>query len=438
MSLDDIVQVSITATTASPTRVGFGTPLILAYHTRWTSDLVREYASLAEMVSDSFATTDPAYLCATKIFSQNPRVRKVKVGRRTRAFTQTIDITPVTTTVGFVYRITVGALEATYTVITSDTVALICAGLVTAINALANTALHTATNNTTKVTFTTPAGTLVDLSAWTDAPNMLVEDKTADPGIATDIADCVAEDDDWYGLVLDSNSQAEVAAAAADVETRLKMFAFNTSDDECFDSGDTNDVFSSLKTLNLKRTIGIFSHRKLLSYAGAAWIGNRFPYSPGSDTWKFKTLSGVATDNLSSGRVNAIAAKRGNVYTEVAGLSITQEGKMFSGEWADVVRFIDWLQAEIKVRVFTQLVNNQKVPYTDLGVDIIKAAIQGALDAGVLVGGLSSNPSPYVTAPVVADVDATTKGTRVLPDVKFFGTLAGAIHATVIAGTLSV
>lgn len=436
MSLDDIVQVDITAQTASPTRPGFGTPLILAYHTRWLSDLVREYSKLGEMTDDGFAVTDPAYLVAQKIFSQNPRPKRVKVGRRTRPAVQTIDLTPTITTVGYVYKIDVGGVTASYTVITSDTVALVCAGLVAAINGLSNTSLHTATNGTTKITITVPATTLIDLANWSDG--LTFADVTADPGVVTDLTDCIAEDDDWYGLVLDSNSKAEVVAMAADIEARIKLFVFNTSDSACWDPASTTDVFKTLKTSGYARTIGLFSYKKLLNYSGAAWMGNRFPYNPGSDTWAHKTLKGVQVDTLSSGKVNAILAKRASVYTEVAGVSITQFGKSFSGEWADVTRFIDWLRSEIQIRCFALLINNQKIPYTDAGIDLVKAVIQGALDAGVKAGGLAADPAPYVEAPLAADVDATTKASRVLPEVAFYGTLAGAIHQLEIQGTLSV
>ena len=437
MGLEDIVTVNITAQTSSPTRPGFGTPLIAAYHTRWTTDLVREYASTTEMTDDGFLVTDPAYLCAQAVFSQSPRPKKIKVGRRTRAFTQTIDLTPTITTEGYVYTIKIGADTLTYTVLAAATVATICAALTTAINALAGGALHTAVDGTTKVTVTTAtAGNLLDYADWTNG--LTFKDATADPGIAADIVDIVAEDDDWYGLLLDSNSEAEVAVAALSIEARIKLFGYTTSDTETYDAGDTDDVFSTLKTSNYARTFGILSSKRLLSWSAAAWMGNRFPFDPGSDTWAFKTLRGVVTDVLSSGKVTAVLNKRGNVYTAVAGVSVTQFGKTASAEYIDVTRFIDWLRSEIQIRLFALLINNQKIPYTDLGVDMVKAVIKAVLSDGIRAGGLASDPAPEVTAPAVKDVDPVTKAGRILPDVKFTATLAGAIHQLEIDGTLSV
>lgn len=318
--------------------------------------------------------------------------------------------------------------------------ALIIDGLKLAIDGLSNTALHSTTDNTTDLTVAaaTP-GNLLDYSDWVNG--LTFEDITANPGsggIASDLSDIRAEDDDWYGLLLDSNSQAEVVAAAAAVEAMIKIFGFTTSDTEAYDAGDSDDVFSTLKASNYARTYGVLSSKKLLNWTAAAWMGNRFPFDPGSDTWAFKTLRGVTTDVLSSGKVTAVLNKRGNVYTSVAGVSVTQFGKTFANEWIDTTRFIDWLRSELQIRVYALLINNQKIPYTDLGVDMIKSVIKAVLADGIRAGGLAADPAPEVSAPAVADVDSITKGDRILPDVTFTATLAGAIHTLEIDGTLSV
>src|SRR3972149_2236792 len=94
MSLADIVSVSISTATVVPSRVGFGTPLIFDFHTRF-AELARVYTSLAGMVADGFLTTDGAHRMATKIFSQNPKVKQVIVGRMTTAPSKTVRFTPV-------------------------------------------------------------------------------------------------------------------------------------------------------------------------------------------------------------------------------------------------------------------------------------------------------------------------------------------------------
>jgi hypothetical protein len=45
--IGDIVQVTITSNTRTPTRAGFGTPLLMTYHTEW-ADRVRVYQELED------------------------------------------------------------------------------------------------------------------------------------------------------------------------------------------------------------------------------------------------------------------------------------------------------------------------------------------------------------------------------------------------------
>lgn len=54
MSLEDIASVTISSTSAQPTRAGFGTPLLAAYHTK-NVDRVRSYTSLTALVADGLA-----------------------------------------------------------------------------------------------------------------------------------------------------------------------------------------------------------------------------------------------------------------------------------------------------------------------------------------------------------------------------------------------
>jgi hypothetical protein len=71
--LDDIINLSITIQSSTITQAGFGTPLVLDFNTRYSDVRVRSYSSLASMVTDGFATTDPAYVAVSQMFSQNPR-----------------------------------------------------------------------------------------------------------------------------------------------------------------------------------------------------------------------------------------------------------------------------------------------------------------------------------------------------------------------------
>lgn len=99
MALSDIVDVVISATTATPTRTGFGTPLIAAYHTKYT-DRVRTYNKPNDLLGDGFLVSDDAYLAATALKAQNPSVKSFKLGRLALTTTDTLTLQVLDATVG--------------------------------------------------------------------------------------------------------------------------------------------------------------------------------------------------------------------------------------------------------------------------------------------------------------------------------------------------
>jgi hypothetical protein len=119
-------------------------------------------------------------------------------------------------------------------------------------------------------------------------------------------------------------------------------------------------------------------------------------------------------------------------------VNVTNGGKVSSNEFADVIRFRDWLKAQIAEDVFAALAGADKIPFTDAGVSVIEGLVRDVLKRGIAVGGLADDPAPEVTVPLVADVSSANKTARLLPDVKFTATLAGAIHKTTISGVVSV
>lgn len=441
MSLEDIVEVTITAATASPTRPGFGTPLIAASKlpADWGVNRVRSFQKLAELVDAGVATTDPVYLLASKIKSQSPCPKTFKVGKRALAPSQSLTLVCTSATEGDIYSLSIGvegasATEVTYTVPNSATTTTVATALELLIEAVTGVSSSSSTATITVTPAT--AGDLVRVQSWSS--NLTLTDATSDPGIATDLDAIYAEDSDWYGLLLDSNSKAEVVAAAAWVETNKRIFVANSSDSACFNSGSTTDVAYVLKAAAYDRTAVLFDADDTMGGSAAAWMGKTFPYDPGSLTWSFKTLAGVSADALTTAKTSALANKKCNFYTTVAGLNVTQWGTVASGEFLDITHGIDWLESEMKIQVFAALVNNPKLPYTKNGINVIVGIMKGVLRAGVRAGLLADDEFLTVTAPELADIDATTRGTRLLPDMEFGGTLAGAIHSTQLSGTLSV
>lgn len=82
LEIKDIVNVIINRETSSKTIRDLQTIAILSVHSNYSSgELYREYTSASDMITDGFLTTDYAYVAAQRIFSQNPQVRSVIVGK---------------------------------------------------------------------------------------------------------------------------------------------------------------------------------------------------------------------------------------------------------------------------------------------------------------------------------------------------------------------
>jgi hypothetical protein len=266
-----------------------------------------------------------------------------------------------------------------------------------------------------------------------------VADISVDSEAEEDIAACATADSSWYSFMLTFQNAADGTQCAAWAESNSKLFGIDLADTAIKTSA-TSDLAYTNKGLSHGRSF-VSYHALVDEFMTAAWLGNCLPFDPGTETWMFKTLSGVTADILTDAEVGYIKGKYGNCYTIVAGVAITQWGWTSLGAtmFIDQVRFTDFAKARIAEDVFGVLAANKKIPYTDGGIALIQNVIQGRLDSMVEPnGGLAANPRPICTVPAAADVSSTNRGNRALPDVAFSGYRSGAIHSVAISGVLSV
>jgi len=239
---------------------------------------------------------------------------------------------------------------------------------------------------------------------------------------------------DWYAVLIASRADADIADAAAKVEV-LKRLLLACSSSAAVLAASSVNILNTLNAANYDRTVYMWSADQA-NFPEAAWAGRVLPTDPGSATWKFKTLAGIAADSLTGTQSTYIrTTKKGNTYETMGGVSITREGTVVSGEFIDIIIGIDWLKARIEEDVFQQLVNSDKIPYTNAGIAIIENILRTRLQDAVAQGVLSSFT---VSVPDVATILSADKIARTLPDVTFTGVLAGAIHKVEINGKVTV
>lgn len=444
MSIDDLVSVVVSSTGAAPTQAGFGTPLLCCYHTVGGSARVLQYdaaTALTDMVSAGFSATSAPYAMASLVLQQTPRPPKIKIGRRALAFTQVFKLKCLSATAGDVYAVTVGTTDVAYTVPssgspTTSTVATAIALLIAAISGVASA---TAVTDTITVTATT-AGALLRVKNW--SPLLFTyADTTADPGLATDLAAIKLEDNDWYGLTIDTASPANITAAAAFAEANQKLMAQHTNDTACGDPASTTDIMYTQNALAPIRIYLQFQGSDNYAFAGAAMLGSRLPITPGSDTWHEKTLVGVPVETaktLSSTAESAIIAKKGNVYVKLLGVNVTRGGFVSGGTFADTTRGRDELVATMQTRVFAKKLTLQKISYTDGDIAALQAVAQGVLDERVGTKFLKASPAPKVSVVPVDQVSEVDRAARVYNGMTFTAFYAGAVHKAGITGVIGV
>jgi hypothetical protein len=459
MSLQDIVNVQISKQTATVSRVGFGVPLILTYHIKDMSRVL-EFTTASDMLTAAggpFETTDMAYILANAAFSQDPRPDRILAGRRVNPTIRTVTITPRSGVIAGEtfplnstdYTITVNGTVFTFTSDATATVAEITAGLVSLINGGTEDVL--ATDNTTSLTIAkavTPGGVAtagVTFTVAQDRRLLAIEDVTpaaVGGDLASEIAAISDINDDWYGIAGDWWGSIENTAVATAIEGLPKLHAASTPDDNTYDNAVSDDIGSDLQALGFARNF-IFHHPTPETGIASAVLGKNLPKDPGSITWKFKSLAGIAVVDYTSGEKTTLANKNVERYIRIAGNNITCDGKTSSGEFIDITRFVDFLTARLQEDVFFVLANSDKVAYTNPGIALIENSVRGVLNLGISVGGLAADPPPVVTVPnaIVGTPDgvsAVDKANRLLPDINFCATLAGAIHEVEIRGKVTI
>lgn len=450
--LDDIVDVQIDLQVASVTEAGFGTPLIVsseAFVDDKFIETAKVYGALDELGpnGDNYDTNGVTYKKALAIFSQNPRVGQIVIGKRSNLPLMTMDMTPIAKN-STDYTITINGEDLTFTSDADATVPEIITGLVGVINGGTQNVLATDQGPGTFLRIEaadSPGGAATAGIPYTieyERSLFSSQNTTPDPGIAADI-DLIRTNldgnDDWYLGLLDSYGEAEILAMAGAIEAIDKIYIATTSDADVLTSA-IDDVGSTLRDLSRVRTSLIW-HENPHTGPDAAWAGACLPTDPGSITWAFKTLSGISPSVLSTSEIANIDSKAVNRYVTKAGTNATYFGYVSDAvtyKYIDIVRGLDFVKARLQEKIFGQLKAAPKIPYTNAGIAIIETAVREVMSLAVSQGVFSSDTPPVVSVPDVSEVQTNDKANRILTDVKFNAVLAGAIHKVEIRGTVTV
>lgn len=439
-SIDRLVDVQISLNTTGIATSSFSDGMFVVPHCLNLSRIMA-ITGADQLLEMGARPTDLVYLAAQAWFSQGKHPGKLYIGRK--------QINSVKLAVNKAkaaeYKITVarkvGGETVTQTASTTGTAEMQPSAIATALKtAAASIGVTVSVNNNVLTISSDDAFTLKYVSldkqeessteSWTDALSAIQK-----------------AGGDWYGLAISSRKAADVLEVAAWAEANHKMFGTASSDEQITDGSTDTDILSQLKTKGYAYTFGMYHTKAETEFPELALMADRFTYYPGQETWANVKLNGITADTLLESHVIVVQSKNGSTFENFGSFSISQQAKTASGEWIDVIRFHDWLKANMQADVAYALINaGGKVPYTDKGIQVIVNAMRQSLDLGVQRGGIaqpeldSENKvleSYVIKYPRSSDISPNTKAKRILQDVGGVARLAGAIHLVEIKFALA-
>ena len=259
---------------------------------------------------------------------------------------------------------------------------------------------------------------------------VLYDSGTGSPAELTSALNTLVEtNNDWYFLLCEEQGDLEITALSGWIDAQKKIYFAATS----------NKLLAG--TLTSERTAILFSDSPT-EHPDAAWIGKCAPQDPGSITWKFKTLNGITPVSIAVADLTQLHTDHGNTYITKLGISQASEGYVTSGEYIDVIRSQDFIEARMIENVSRILYTQPKVPYTNAGISQIASGVNSTLKLATSNGIIAKDDAGQgqftVTVPRKQDIPDNDVAARKLSGIKWTAVLAGAIHAVTINGALSL
>jgi len=436
-TLSNIVNVLIALNTTAVQRGNFGTQMIAS-----------PLASFAERVRvyTEFDATNPDNLppilqtALSDAFAQIPHPREVKVGRMSVA---KVAIAPVDAVGLAVYSLKLGGTLISVTAVASPTTSTIATQLASAINTAALGVTATAVAGIVELVF---VGAIIPVTTFVKIQWDVITPSAVGGIVGTDLGAIKDEDNSWYVLHLTERTNARVLSAAEWTETQEKLFVTASANSDILTPAIDTDIASLLKSSQYFRTSMAYQANAATEFPDVAWAARVLPIQPGGETWALKKLASVTPDKLTATQRQTILGKNANTFEYYqTSIALTNPGKVAGGEWMDIIRFRDYLKDLIQTNMVMLMINRDKVPYTDGGIQLLANNLISSLRTGQNVGGIAPDevaadgtkrPGFNTTIPLSSEIDDVTKASRVVY-LKFNARIAGAVHLTDISGSLS-
>lgn len=246
----------------------------------------------------------------------------------------------------------------------------------------------------------------------------------------------------WYYLVPSMREDEARLALVNWIESQRRMLVFGNADTES-----PSQFIASVRSLpKSDRAVAVYHARNeadgnYLEAALVGWVGGRYPATV---AWFHSKITGISENPIPY--TDLVALEDANIiswWKTPVGIWVTSCGKTIGGEWADITVAIDFLEARIKERVWSLLVDHDRIPYTQEGIDMLAHAVLAELHYlarqpyGIIAVDTRGNPLCRVYPPVREEIDPLEVRNRRIPDLRFEATVAGAVKTVVVNGILT-
>jgi hypothetical protein len=435
--IDNVVNIQIDRQTRGISRAGFGTTLI-AFPFAGVFDpdeRIRFYTDVTGLEGD-FETGSPVRSAGQLALQQRPRPSIVAIGQLTPNYAD-VEFDGVLIT-GNVINVTINGTAIAPVTFDTDsltTIGLIVAAIELAVPGVVAEAVNETSFRVYGIGFNALAvtGVLVTLGA-TQATATVTD---VEPDIEEELSALENFSSEWYGLTVLTNDVDLIEDIADWAEPRKKLY-FASSNQASILTGVDTDIGSVIQAKNYERTAILYSG-EADKFPEVGLIARFLATDPGSSTVAFKDIVGIVADNLTSTQQLNARAKNVNVYLEAyRGSNAVWEGTVANGEYIDIIRDLDFHEIRLKEDVFEVFKTNEKISFTAGGIDIIESVIRARISTDIGLNIFTDDPEPIFVFPTRAEVSAANRAERTYGTIRYEVAIAGAIHKTILRGTVTV
>lgn len=277
------------------------------------------------------------------------------------------------------------------------------------------------------------------------------------PTITAEMDALYAYDSDWYWLTFTAPFRDKPAnvvdALMAWVDTKSKLLIIGSNDATTENPAVITSVAGRNKLIRARSAV--FYHTAVAQYPEAALIAfasrRDFDQPNSAYTGKFKKLIGITPINKASAAVQGatgfvpqigLDSAQGhfaNVYVDIGGLPMVVEGGMLDGSFIDELHAADWIIARTEEELLSTLANNDRIPYTNNGMQQLVAAVETVLNRAYTAGLVADTddadtgellPAYEINVERVEAIPAAQRRQRIAPVIDARFRYAGAVHYT--------